>query len=263
MKRKLFAAVLSSLITITTVFGGSATAFAASYQASEKSKSELASNILTSIYNDLQFGEKEMNALATNTIPAELYIYITAQNLLIDSVNNDTMSVTVNYNSNNYSYWTHSDSSVVSAYTVNDTVTNSTTKTFTGTFTLTSSQATVYNGDITAIRLRAKTIGNDLHLYSAPTPTISNLLIGATDATSLASIYINITSKIPGDIDCNGYINQADCDLLSRFIAEDPTVSVTPAGMASADVDRNGLVNSNDLTKILLVLAGTSGNDHF
>ena len=250
MKRKVFACFLSALFCVLAMFNGGMTASAAN-------GSKDAQALLDALYEELGFDEADIEQLSRSSIPAERYFYVSATNLPISNQISDTLTITMNYNSSNFSYWTHSDESVVSSYSVSDSVVNSYVNTFTGTFTLSSSQTISYTGPITSIRLRASVIGNSLHSYTAPTPTISNLLIGAMDFTSIASAYINISSRIPGDVDCNGYVNDTDVNLLSRYLAEDPTAYISPEGLISADVNRNGYVTIDDLSIIAQVLNGS------
>lgn len=259
MNKKTLSGIIGSLTWFAFTINGSLTAFAAS--ASSASTSSDAHELLESIGFELGFSEKEFSQIRTNSIPAELYYYLSAQNLPISDGFTDTVTITMNYNSANFSYWTHSDSAIVSSYNVNDLVTNPYINTFTGSFTLSSAEAISYSGPITSIRFRASIVGNDIHLYTRPSPVISSLLIGPINLTSTASSYISIASHIPGDIDCNGYVNDDDSDLLSRIIVNDPTINVSSAGLVSADINRDGIVTTSDLAILLQVLSGTL--DHF
>lgn len=86
-------------------------------------------------------------------------------------------------------------------------------------------------------------------------------MIDGEDVTNDNIQNISISSLIPGDVDCNGYVNNTDVSRLSRYISEDPTVYISPEGLISADVDRNGLVTIDDLSIIMQVLSGSL--EHF
>lgn len=257
MRRKAIPSLFSVLLCLAFTLNTSITAFAAT-NADEVSISaeERAAALLKSAYEELSFDEDTIAQLSRSSIPAELYIYVDATLLPFFTSPNDSLTITMNYNSSNYSYWTHSDKSIVTSYSVYDTVTAPSVNTFTGTFSLSATPPTTYTGVITAIRLRASVIGNSLHSYTAPTPVISSLLIGSSDFTSVASNFIHTTSRIPGDVNCDGYVNDSDTNLLAHFLAEDPSANITAAGKISADVDRSGNIDYNDLTIILQVLAG-------
>ena len=61
-----------------------------------------------------------------------------------------------------------------------------------------------------------------------------------------------------GDTDCNGDVDVRDAVLLARVAANDTTLKeneLTDEGKVNADVDRNGLVNKDDLSLLLRILA--------
>ena len=60
-----------------------------------------------------------------------------------------------------------------------------------------------------------------------------------------------------GDADTNGDVNVADAVLLARYNAED-RVTISDQGLVNTDLDGNGKWNSNDLTKLLEIIAGLS-----
>lgn len=62
------------------------------------------------------------------------------------------------------------------------------------------------------------------------------------------------TSTRPGDVNCNGEVRIDDVVLLCRFIAEDKAISTQ--GRLNADCDGIAGITSDDVTKILRVLAG-------
>lgn len=59
-----------------------------------------------------------------------------------------------------------------------------------------------------------------------------------------------------GDVNADGKVTVSDAILLSRYAAENSTVSITAAGMAVADLNNDGEVNADDTTALLMMLAG-------
>lgn len=58
-----------------------------------------------------------------------------------------------------------------------------------------------------------------------------------------------------GDVNCNGEVEISDVVLLARYIAQDPTVTISPQGVLNADCDKNSVVDSSDITAISRYLA--------
>ncbi len=256
MKTRVICVLFSTLLSLTLMINASITAFATGSIEDSDLSYDNAESLLEAIYEELSFDQEKVEQLSRSSIPAELYIYVDSTLLPFFS-SNDSLTISMNYNSDNYSYWTHSDASIVNSYSVYDTVVTSSVNSFTGSFSLVSTPQTSYTGLVTAIRLRASVIGSSLHAYTAPTPVISSLLVGSSDFTALASSFIHMTPRIPGDINCDGYVNDNDSNLLARYLVGDTTANISTAGMISADVDRNGNVDSDDLTLIIQVLGGS------
>ena len=59
-----------------------------------------------------------------------------------------------------------------------------------------------------------------------------------------------------GDINVDGKTNISDAILLSRVLAEDPTVQVTPQGLDNADMNNSGAPDQEDIVILLKELAG-------
>ena len=59
-----------------------------------------------------------------------------------------------------------------------------------------------------------------------------------------------------GDINVDGKTNISDAILLSRVLAEDPTVQVTPQGLDNADMNNSGAPDKEDVVILLKELAG-------
>ena len=59
-----------------------------------------------------------------------------------------------------------------------------------------------------------------------------------------------------GDTDCNDEVNVMDAVLLARVAAEDTKCGVTEQGKLNADVEYDGKIKTDDLTKLLKYLAG-------
>jgi len=74
------------------------------------------------------------------------------------------------------------------------------------------------------------------------------------DETTKAPQTVKVTKR--GDVDCNGDVNVADAVMLARYNAEDKGVDVKEQGLVNADLDSNGRWNSQDLMKLLEIIAG-------
>ena len=61
---------------------------------------------------------------------------------------------------------------------------------------------------------------------------------------------------LPGDVNCDGLVKIDDVVLLNRYVGEDPTISITPQGVANGDCDGKTGVDAADSAAILLYLAG-------
>ncbi len=59
-----------------------------------------------------------------------------------------------------------------------------------------------------------------------------------------------------GDVNCDGFVKISDVILLNRFLAEDDTVTISTQGLANADMNASGVLDSDDATRILSMLAG-------
>ncbi|MBR6718352.1 MAG: dockerin type I repeat-containing protein [Oscillospiraceae bacterium] len=58
-----------------------------------------------------------------------------------------------------------------------------------------------------------------------------------------------------GDLTLDGKTDVSDAVLLARFLAADANAKVSDQGLANADADGSGSITSEDLTKILLIIA--------
>lgn len=58
-----------------------------------------------------------------------------------------------------------------------------------------------------------------------------------------------------GDVDCNGEVDISDVILLSRYTAEDKTISVSEQGLLNADLNSDGKYTAQDTTMILYIIA--------
>ena len=59
-----------------------------------------------------------------------------------------------------------------------------------------------------------------------------------------------------GDITADGALTIADAIILSRLVAEDTTLALTPLQQSLADVDADGYILAEDVTAVLQTLAG-------
>ena len=60
----------------------------------------------------------------------------------------------------------------------------------------------------------------------------------------------------PGDLNGDGDIDVRDAVMLARFIAEDPDVRITTAGLDAADADGDGFITGCDTVMILQLITG-------
>lgn len=61
-----------------------------------------------------------------------------------------------------------------------------------------------------------------------------------------------------GDVNTDGKVTVADVIMLSRYVAEDTTLTISDVGLANADADGDGIVTALDSTALLQDLAGFS-----
>ena len=71
--------------------------------------------------------------------------------------------------------------------------------------------------------------------------------IYSSDDSGSANIYCIELNEINGDLSLDGKITQDDVSLLQRYIAG--TVTLTETQKGQADVNKDGLINSNDLDR--------------
>ena len=66
---------------------------------------------------------------------------------------------------------------------------------------------------------------------------------------------------LAGDADCNGAVEINDVVLLSRYVAEDAAVKISPEGVSNGDYNQDGNVDSTDITAICRLLAHLTDAD--
>lgn len=64
-----------------------------------------------------------------------------------------------------------------------------------------------------------------------------------------------VKTTASGDANCDGAMDISDVVLTARVVNEDKKAKITDAGMRNADVDNNGNVNLDDVSKMLRVIA--------
>ncbi len=64
-----------------------------------------------------------------------------------------------------------------------------------------------------------------------------------------------VGATLLGDADCNGVVMVADAVLISRYISEDATVTLTEQGKQNADMDGDSRIQVNDTNLLLQLLA--------
>lgn len=75
---------------------------------------------------------------------------------------------------------------------------------------------------------------------------------------------ITVTDGLPagfGDVNVDGKTTIADAVLLARVLAEDTTVTVQPQGLSNGDIDGYTGLDTDDLSELLRVVAGTYSFD--
>lgn len=92
--------------------------------------------------------------------------------------------------------------------------------------------------------------------YSLTTP----LEIKLTDTVTNYATAIKLTEAAPTtapnyDINDDTKVSIADAVLLSRYVGEDSSITITPDGVSRTDCNRDGLVDMSDVTKLLRVIA--------
>ena len=70
-----------------------------------------------------------------------------------------------------------------------------------------------------------------------------------------ASEPVKPEQKLRGDVDNSNQIDVADAVLLARYLVSDKEAVVSDQGLANADGDKNGKVDTEDVTFILQVIA--------
>ncbi len=123
----------------------------------------------------------------------------------------------------------------------------------------------LYGGDASAMKTVAQNASeiNESFVFgdsqqTQETTTTETTTTTTTTTTSETTTTPQPGTRTPGDVDCSGDVNVADCVLLARFLAEDHDVTVTAQGKLNANVNTDSDVTSDDLTCILEYLAGMS-----
>jgi hypothetical protein len=249
----IFAAFSSLMLignTLTTVSAKATTDDSEPYSA-------IGEQMLHELYEEWGYDAETIERISRSNFPAELYIYVDASILPIPYPNTDTLTVEVTYNHNNFDYFTHSDESVVSSCSSSDVPINSTYSKFTGTYTLERPYVELYTGNITAIRFRAATIGNDLYSYTFPTVNFTAFDVAMQSYLPIVNSYVSVQKRVPGDVNCNGYINEYDLELLARYVGGDSTVVIPSNGMLSIDINRDGTIDTLDTQMLSQFLNGS------
>jgi endoglucanase len=58
-----------------------------------------------------------------------------------------------------------------------------------------------------------------------------------------------------GDVNVDGFVDISDVILLSRYTAEDTTISITTEGLVNADLNGDGKYSAEDVTRIIRIIA--------
>lgn len=87
---------------------------------------------------------------------------------------------------------------------------------------------------------------------------------GSTPGTVPAETTTTSTAKtgLCGDVDGNGEVSIADVVLLNRYLAEDTAITVSAEGLANAETNDDGVVNSQDTSAVLRYLAKLQDQVH-
>lgn len=90
-------------------------------------------------------------------------------------------------------------------------------------------------------------------------PPVVTTAVPVTTTTTTTTTTATTAAPQPepeyGDVNCNGEVEISDVVLLARYIAQDPTVTISPQGVLNADCDKNSVVDSSDITAISRYLA--------
>lgn len=86
-------------------------------------------------------------------------------------------------------------------------------------------------------------------------PPVVTTAVPVTTTTTTATTAAPQLEPEYGDVNCNGEVEISDVVLLARYIAQDPTVTISPQGVLNADCDKNSVVDSSDITAISRYLA--------
>ena len=70
-------------------------------------------------------------------------------------------------------------------------------------------------------------------------------------ALSLCRLPANAETALRGDLNCDGTVSMADAVLLMRYVTEDSSLKLSPAGIANADVDLDDLLTVLDVASVL------------
>ena len=116
-----------------------------------------------------------------------------------------------------------------------------------GTTTSSTTHTTAYDGTGTT-----EMIGTQIVTDSDSVETIGTVCGEDTAIPPLAGA----VQRPGGDINMDGRTNVSDAILLSRVLAEDPTVSVTQEGLDNADMNGSGAPDQEDVVMLLKELAG-------
>lgn len=82
-----------------------------------------------------------------------------------------------------------------------------------------------------------------------------------TTTTTTTTTSGPVENFLAGDADCNGAVEINDVVLLSRYVAEDAAVKISPEGVSNGDYNQDGNVDSTDITAICRLLAHLTDAD--
>lgn len=77
-----------------------------------------------------------------------------------------------------------------------------------------------------------------------------------SDATNETTETTAAATLLLGDVNCDTKITVSDAILLARVVAEDQTADVSKQGLLNADMNQNGVPDSDDTVTVLKVVAG-------